>query len=181
MLQGRPIGEPVVAHGPFVMNTRDEIERAMADYRARASAAGRGRSDDPVHAREATVASPSTPTVASNARAEAPSELLSRVVTSHVDRELLGMLERAFEQHAGADARIDQAELRKALGLRSEYLARRVLAAFDRDRDGSIAKDEFIEGVRKLVFGTDHEKLLFAFRVHDHDGDGRLTARSSSA
>ena len=27
-----PIGEPVVAHGPFVMNTREEIVSAMRDY-----------------------------------------------------------------------------------------------------------------------------------------------------
>jgi redox-sensitive bicupin YhaK (pirin superfamily) len=29
-----PIGEPVVAHGPFVMNTREQIGEAIADYQA---------------------------------------------------------------------------------------------------------------------------------------------------
>ena len=32
LLAGRPLGEPVVQHGPFVMNTREEIEQAIRDY-----------------------------------------------------------------------------------------------------------------------------------------------------
>ncbi|HEX7602384.1 MAG TPA: EF-hand domain-containing protein, partial [Polyangiaceae bacterium] len=90
------------------------------------------------------------------------------------DRRLLATLERAFATHAGKDGVIDLRDLQKALGLRSEYLTRRILKAFDRDENGVIDKNEFLAGVRALVFGSDREKLWFAFRVHDHDGDGSL-------
>ncbi|KAJ3051603.1 hypothetical protein HDU99_008372, partial [Rhizoclosmatium hyalinum] len=33
VLQGKPIDEPVVQHGPFVMNTQEEIAKAFSDYR----------------------------------------------------------------------------------------------------------------------------------------------------
>jgi redox-sensitive bicupin YhaK (pirin superfamily) len=32
VLAGKPIGEPVVQYGPFVMNTREEVEQAVRDY-----------------------------------------------------------------------------------------------------------------------------------------------------
>lgn len=53
MLQGRPIGEPVVSYGPFVLNDEAGVRQAFEDYRRTGFGGWPWDSDGPVHERDA--------------------------------------------------------------------------------------------------------------------------------
>ncbi len=112
---------------------------------------------------------PATATAGAGAGAGAPATLSE---ASAEDRAKLEQLRAAFSDAADERGTIRPSSLRAALGLKTEYIAVKLFELFDRDGSGAIEKDEFVDAIGRVVFGSQSDKLSFLFGFHDHDHDG---------
>ncbi len=80
---------------------------------------------------------------------------------------------RTFRSFSGADLLIDYPEWKRAVGIKNDFLLRRIFELVDTDGSGFIDRDEFIAFVTSL-FSDRRQRLEFIFRVYDLDGDGAI-------
>src|SRR5690606_10418305 len=91
-----------------------------------------------------------------------------------LDDALLDTLDDAFSTHARSDGELSVDDLQTALGIENPLLALRLLQVLDQDGDGVVTRTEFLDRVRRLLYGSATDKLRFAFRIHDLNGDNLL-------
>ncbi len=101
-----------------------------------------------------------------------PPEPAALTETSAEDRAKLEQLRAAFSDAADDRGTINPKSLRAALKLKTEFIAVKLFELFDRDSSGAIEKDEFVDAIGRVVFGSQRDKLSFLFGFHDHDHDG---------
>lgn len=97
-----------------------------------------------------------------------------KLLLSVEELEFISNLHKNFSLLAGSDLLMDKSELKKVLGLKDDMLADRIFNIIDKDKSGSIDKDEFISSIEKIIYGTDDDKLKFLFSLNDLNGDGLI-------
>ena len=83
-------------------------------------------------------------------------------------------LKNRFRQIAGGDNKIDRTEFENGLLINNDKVINRIFDIFDADQNNFLDVGEFINGIKKLINGTNHEKIKFAFQIHDIDGSGDI-------
>jgi len=80
----------------------------------------------------------------------------------------------AFRAFSGPDLLIDYPEWKAALGIRNDFLVKRIFDLVDADQTGFIDFNEFLVFAGYLYSDDNHKRLSFVFRIYDLDGDGAV-------
>lgn len=99
---------------------------------------------------------------------------MTRGALHPLDDALLDTLNEAFSTHSSRDEELSVDDLQTALGIKNRLLAHRLLTVLDQNGDGVVTRAEFLDRVRRLLYGTTTDKLRFAFRIHDLNDDNLI-------
>lgn len=83
-------------------------------------------------------------------------------------------IEAAFRSFAGRDFLIDYPEWKTALGIKNDFLVKRIFDLVDTDGTGFIDFDEFLVFAAHLYSDDKRKRLEFVFRMYDLDDDGAI-------
>ena len=81
-------------------------------------------------------------------------------------------LKNKFREIAGDDQLIDRKEFQNGLDLSNKEISNRLFDIFDKDKNGAIDYNEFMDTIESMVSGKEEEKIRFAFELHDLDNSG---------
>jgi len=93
-------------------------------------------------------------------------------------------LQEAFDKASHGKPSLTKEEFQSVLEELEEYglkkfanlpMGHRLFDLFDRDKNGTVDRKEFLLGAAMLCKGTDDEKLDMTFQCFDHDGNGYIT------
>ncbi|XP_040570959.1 NADPH oxidase 5 isoform X2 [Lepeophtheirus salmonis] len=93
---------------------------------------------------------------------------------SELTPENLVWLENVFRRSVGGNGEIRLEDFKGIVLSKNQFFVERVFNIFDKDDNGSISLQEFIDAMHQFAGQSPDDKIKFLFKVYDIDGDGLI-------
>ncbi|TRY74386.1 hypothetical protein TCAL_04607 [Tigriopus californicus] len=93
---------------------------------------------------------------------------------SELTEENLKWLENVFRQSVGESGEIRLIDFKSIVNSKNPFFVERVFHIFDKDDNGSISLQEFLDAMHQFAGQSPDDKIKFLFKVYDIDGDGLI-------
>ena len=94
------------------------------------------------------------------------------------EQEKARLVKQFMRMDKDGSGELDYQELFTASALRNNPVVQRILDIFDKNKDKKISINEFTDALTVVLSGSSpNEKITFAFRFYDVDGDGFVSQR----
>jgi len=93
---------------------------------------------------------------------------------TEMTEENLKWLENVFRRTVGENGEIRLQDFKNIVHSKNPFFVERVFHIFDKDDNGSISLQEFIDAMHQFAGQSPDDKIKFLFKVYDIDGDGLI-------